>query len=61
MEFFLVYASIFWFCYHTYLKKIRGVASGLFIFEVFTGLWLPIPTFCIKGYDYDERFVRLLL
>ena len=26
MEFFLVYRSIFWFCCHTYLRKILGVA-----------------------------------
>ena len=42
------------------LQKIRGVAPGLFIFEVFTGLWLSTPTFCIKGYDYVKRFVRVL-
>ena len=29
---------------HT-LQKISGVAPGLFIFEVFTGLWLSTPTF----------------
>ena len=27
------------------LQKIRGVAPGLFIFDVFTGLWLSTPTF----------------
>ena len=32
---------------HT-LQKIWGVAPGLFIFEVFTGLWLSTPIFCIK-------------
>ena len=31
------------------------------LFEVFTGLWLSIPTFCIKGYDYVKRFVRVLV
>ena len=31
------------------------------LFEVFTGLWLSTPTFCIKGYDYVERFVRVLV
>ena len=30
------------------------------LFEVFTGLWLSTPNFCIKGYDYVERFVFLL-
>ena len=32
---------------HT-LQKIRGVAPGLFIFEVFTGLWLSTSTFVQK-------------
>ena len=32
---------------HT-LQKIWGVASGLFIFEVFIGLWLSTPTFVQK-------------
>ena len=32
---------------HT-VQKIRGVAPGLFIFEVFTGLWLSTPTFVQK-------------
>ena len=31
------------------------------LFEVFTGLWLSTPTFCIKEYDYVERFVRVLV
>ena len=31
------------------------------LFEVFTGLWLSTPTFCIKGYDYVKRFVRVLV
>ena len=29
--------------------------------EVFTRLWLSTPTFCIKDYDYVERFVRVLV
>ena len=29
------------------------------LFEVFTGLWLPTPTFCM--YDYVKRFVRVLV
>ena len=43
------------------LQKMWGVAPGLFIFEVFTGLWLSTPTVCIKGYDYVKRFVRVLV
>ena len=31
------------------------------LFEVFTGLWLSTPTFCIKGYDYVKHFVRVLV
>ena len=30
-------------------------------FEVFTGLWLSTPTFCIKSYDYVKHFVRVLV
>ena len=29
-------------------------------FEVFTGLWLSTPTFCMKGYDYVKQFVHIL-
>ena len=29
--------------------------------EVFTGLWLSTPTFCIKGSDYVKHFVRVLV
>ena len=31
------------------------------LFEVFTGLWLSTPTFCIKGCDYVKHFVRVLV
>ena len=31
------------------------------LFEVFTGLWLSTPTFCIKDYDYAKRSVRALV
>ena len=31
------------------------------LFEVFTGLWLSTPTFCIRDYDYVKRFVRVLV
>ena len=39
---------------HT-LQKIWGVVPDLFIFDVFTGLWLSTPTFVQK------RFVRVLI
>ena len=31
------------------------------LFEIFIGLWLSIPTFCIKGYDYVKHFVCVLV
>ena len=31
------------------------------LFEVFTGLWLSTPTFCMKDYDYVKRFVCVLV
>ena len=31
------------------------------LFEVFIRLWLSASTFCIKGYDYVEHFVRVLV
>ena len=31
------------------------------LFEVFTGLWLSTPTFCIEDYDYVKHFVRVLV
>ena len=31
------------------------------LFEVFTGLWLSIPTFCIKDHDYLKGSVRVLV
>ena len=31
------------------------------LFEVFTGLWLSTPTFCIKSYDYVKSFVCVLV
>ena len=61
IEFFLVYGSIFWFCCHTYFTKISEELPLACLFEVFTGLWLSTPTFCIKSYDYVKRFVRLLV
>ena len=39
IAFFLVFGSIFWFCYHTYLTKhLRSCHWLVYIFEVFTGL-----------------------
>ena len=32
-----------------------------FLFEVFIGLWLSTPTFCIKDYDYVKHFVRVVV
>ena len=31
------------------------------LFEVFSGLWLSSPTFCVKGYDYVKHFVHVLV
>ena len=61
MDFFLVYGSMFSFCYHTFLTKTERVAPGFFVFEAFTGLWLSTSTFCMKCYDYDKGFVRVLV
>ena len=58
---FLVYGLIFWFCCHTYLTKNLKSCPWLGLFEVFTGLWLSAPTFCIKGYDYVKHFVPVLV
>ena len=45
---------------HT-LQKTEEVAPDLFVFEVFTRLLLSTPTFCMKCYDYDKGFVRVLV
>ena len=37
--------QFFWFCYHTYLTKDLRCCPCLFIFEVFTELWLSTSTF----------------
>ena len=31
------------------------------LFEVFTGLWLSTPAFCIKSYDYVKHIFRVLV
>ena len=41
-------------------KKSEELPLGC-LFNVFTGLWLSTPTFCIKSYDYVKRFVRVLV
>ena len=50
IEFFLVYGSIFWFYCHTYLTKKSEELSLACLFEVFTGLCLSTPTFCINSH-----------
>ena len=45
---------------HIPYKKSKEL-SLVCLFEVFTGLWLSTPTFCIKGYDYVKHFVRVLV
>ena len=42
-----------------YKKNLRTCPWTLF--EVFTGLWLSTPTFCIKSYDCVKHFVRVLV
>ena len=60
IEFFLVYGSIFGSAVTHTLQEICGVTLAC-LFEVFTGLWLSTPTFCMKGYDYVKHFVRVLV
>ena len=56
MEFRLVCQSVFWFC----LQKSEELPLAC-VFEVFTGLWLSTPTFCIIDYDYIKRSARVLV
>ena len=44
---------------HT-LQKSEELPLGC-LFDVFIGIWLSIPAFCIKGYDCVKRFVRVLV
>ena len=53
--------QIFWFYCHTYLTKKSEELPLACLFEVFTGLWLSTPTFCIKSYDYVKHFVHVLV
>ena len=57
-EFCLVYQSIFGFAVTYTLQKSEELPLAC-LFEVFTGLWLSTPTFCIKDYDSVKRFVRV--
>ena len=41
-------------------KKLEELLPAC-LFEVFIRLWLSTSTFCIKGYDYVEHFVRVLV
>ena len=59
MEFCLDYRSIFGSAV-TSLQKSEELPLAC-LFEVFTGLWLSTPTFCIKDYGYVKRFVRVLV
>ena len=43
------------------LQKILGVASGLLIFDVFTGLWLSTPTSVQKVMIMSNVFVLALV
>ena len=61
VESFLVYGSILWFYCHTYLTKKSEELPLACLFEVFTGLCLSTPTFCIKSYDHVKLFVRVLV
>ena len=45
---------------HTLQKKSEELPLAC-LFEVFTGLWLSTPTFCIKSYNYVKHFVRVLV
>ena len=45
---------------HIPYKQSEELPMGC-LFDVFTGLWLSTPTFCIKGYDYVKRFVSELV
>ena len=45
---------------HVPYKKSEELPLACF-FEVFTGLWLSTPIFCIKSYDYVKSFVCVLV
>ena len=61
MKFFLVYGSIFWFCYHAYVTK--NLRSCPWIVYIWSFHWVMViyTYFCTKGYDYVKRFVRVLV
>ena len=60
MGFCLVYRSIFGSAVTYTLQKPEELSLAC-LFEVFTGLWLSKPTFCIKDYNYVKLFVRVLV
>ena len=61
MEFFLIYGSVFLgLLSHIPYKKSEELLLAC-LFEIFTGLWLSTPPFCIKGHDYVKCFVRVLV
>ena len=45
---------------HIPYKKSKELSLAC-LFEVFTGLRLSTPTFCIKGYHYVKDFVHVLV
>ena len=60
MEFFLVYGSIIWFCYHTYLtKNLRSCPRLVYIWS-FHWVMAIHTYFCTKGCDYVKHFVNVL-
>ena len=61
MEFFLVYGSIIWFCYHTYLTKYLRSCPWLVYIWRFHWVMVIHTYFCTKGCDYVKRFVRVLV
>ena len=61
MEFCIVYRSVFFCSAVTYILQNSEDLPLACLFEVFTGLWLSTPTFCIKGYGSVKRFVRVLV
>ena len=45
---------------HTLQNKSEELSLAC-LFDVFTGLWLSTPTFCIKSYDCVKHFVCVLV
>ena len=53
MEFFVVYGSIIWFCYHTYLTKNLRSRPWLVYIWSFHSVMVIHTYFCTKGCDYS--------